>query len=74
MIINISNTLIGYEVGDWWLFYDTNAQLLSRETGMQIHKAAGGKMVAGFPIKDECIYTAKLVKAGYKLQILPNHD
>lgn len=74
MIINLTNTLIGYEVGDWWLFYDTNAELLSREIGVQIHKAAGGKMVAGFPKKNECLYTAKLVKAGYKLQILPNHD
>lgn len=74
MIINLANTLIGYEVDDWWLFYDSNANKLVRETGLQLHKAAGGKLVAGFPIKDEAIYTAKLVKAGYKLQILPNHD
>lgn len=69
MIIDLKSTIIGVEVDGWWIFTDIMAERVSKVTGLKTVKSFGGHIKTGFPAKDECLYTARLVKNGYKLCI-----
>lgn len=69
MIVDITSTIIGQEVDGWWIFMDIMAERVAKVTGLQLVKSFGGHVKAGFAAKDECLYTGKLVKAGYKICI-----
>ena len=69
MVIDIAKTLIGKSVDGWWIFSGIMAERVSELTGLKLVKSFNGIAKAGFAEKDECLYTAKLVKAGYKICI-----
>ena len=70
-IIDLSSTIVGRLVdSDWWFFEGVNAQRVHDLCGIPLVKSFGGVMKAGFKASDECIYTPKIVKAGFKICIL----
>ena len=69
MILELTSTIIGKEMDGWWIFSGIMAERVCEVTGLKIVKSFGGKSVAGFPVKDECIYTPMIVKKGFKLCI-----
>lgn len=69
MIVDITSTIIGQEVDGWWVFTDLMAERVAKVTGLKLVKSFGGHVKSGFVAKDECVYTTKLVKAGYKICI-----
>lgn len=69
MILDLTNTITGKEVDGWWMFTDIMAERVSEVIGLKITKTFGGKIVTGFPAKDEYLYVPKLIKKGYKLCI-----
>lgn len=69
MIIDLTSTITGKEVDGWWIFTDIMAERVSKVTGLKTVKSFGGHIKTGFPAKDEYLYTARLVKNGYKLCI-----
>lgn len=69
MVIDFTNTIMGKAVDGWWIFSGIMAERVSKVTGLKLVKSFNGVVKAGFAEKDECLYTAKLVKAGYKLCI-----
>lgn len=70
MTVNLTNTIIGQEVDGWWIFTDIMAERVSNIIGTKLVKSFCGHVKSGFPAKDECLYTGKLVKNGYKLCII----
>lgn len=70
-IIDLSSTIVGHLVdNDFWLFEGHNAMLVHDICGLPLIKSFGGVLKAGFKTSDECLYTPRIVKAGFKLCIL----
>lgn len=69
MILDLTSMITGVEVDGWWIFTDIMAERVSKVTGLKTVKSFGGHIKTGFPAKDECLYTGRIVKSGYKLCI-----
>lgn len=70
-IIDLTTTIVGHLVdNDFWLFEGINAERVHDICGLPMIKSFGGVFKAGFKISDECLYTPKIVKAGFKICIL----
>lgn len=70
-IIDLSSTVVGRLVdNNWWFFEGINAQRVHDLCGLPLVKSFGGVLKAGFKASDECLYTPKIVKAGFKICIL----
>lgn len=69
MIVDLTSTITGQEVDGWWIFTGIMAERVAKVTGLQLVKSFGGVVKTGFAVRNECLYTPKLVKAGYKISI-----
>ena len=69
------DTLLFFRVGDFYEFYDSDAQVASRElditlTGKAESNYPGGRMpMAGVPVKSADLYLGRLVAKGYAVAI-----
>lgn len=70
MNINFQTTIIGRGVSGWWIFTDMMASRLSELTGLHAERDDAGRLQLSFKAENECIYTPKIVKKGFKLCIL----
>ena len=70
MNIDITSTIVGHNENGYWMFSGIMAERIHKLTGLRLVKSFGGVLRAGFPSKDECLYTPRLVRAGYKVCII----
>ena len=69
--LDLTCTIVGRKLdGNWWLFEGFNAQRVHEICKLPLVKGFGGVLKAGFKESDACVYTPKIVKAGYKICIL----
>lgn len=61
-------TITGSEECGLWVFRGENAERVAEICGTKLVQGYG-HTVTGFAAKDECLYTARIVKAGYKICI-----
>lgn len=70
-IIDLSTTIVGHLVdNDFCLFEGIYAERVHDICGLPLIKSFGGVFKAGFKTSDECLYTPKIEKAGFKICIL----